>query len=576
MDPCGNPIASTSWAGDDWNPDVEEALQVMISQDDLLTDPNILSPNPLTDEELFGILSGNVINDEMEIETDSEEDIVHHERDFEDDIQNETTDIRHDGWHPGNPPRSSTGNINFSKTSGLKVEVTDTPISYFEALCTEPLLQLLVTNTNTYGANEVATCTVPKSRKMLWKPTSCAELKLFLGLLFHMGFIKMNRICDYWKKDLFFNQAVFTKCMTRNRFLNILRMLCVHVGQTMSSYAKVKSIIDFFNNRISEIYYPTKNITIDESMMLWRGRLGFRQYMKGKRHKYGLKFYALADQLGVIMKLHLYGGASDVLVGGTNHVKKVVNHLMAAYINVGHHLFIDNFYTSVDLTEQLYTTNTYCTGTMRENRKNNPANVVKAKLKKGELCIQHKNNICFIKWKDQRDVLAISSKYNGELLPITNRRGQIKIKPHMVIEYNKNMKGIDRHDQMMAYYSCEHKSLRWYKKVIVHIMQVILINSFFLYNKFGSQKTTLYDFRLSVIKALVEPHMPSEPPRPIGSGRVHLPVHLELDAHGKTKRKRCAHCWSTIKKRINTLFACRECPGQPGLCIKCFRSYHKY
>lgn len=65
--------------------------------------------------------------------------------------------------------------------------------------------------------------------------------------------------------------------------------------------------------------------------------------MKGKRHKYGVKFYALADQLGVIMKLHLYGGASDVLVGGRNDVQKVVNYVLQDFINVGHDLFVDNF-----------------------------------------------------------------------------------------------------------------------------------------------------------------------------------------------------------------------------------------
>lgn len=44
----------------------------------------------------------------------------------------------------------------------------------------------------------------------------------------------------------------------------------------------------------------------------------------------------------------------------------------------------------------------------------------------------------------------ISSQYNGDLLPTSNRRGQIKLKSEMVIKYNRNMTGIDRHDQMLA------------------------------------------------------------------------------------------------------------------------------
>lgn len=390
-----------------------------------------------------------------------------------------------------------------------------------------------------------------------------------------MGFIKLNRLCDYWKQDIFFNQPIFSLTMARNRFLLILRMLCVSIGETATSYSKIKNIIDFFNKRMSELYYPTKNIVIDESMMLWRGRLRFRQYMKGKKNKYGLKFYALADQSGVILKLHLYGGASDVIVGGLNHVNKVVMHLIKEYLNVGHHLFMDNFYTSVNLIEDLYYKNTYCTGTLRKFRKNNPQLVVKTKLKKGELCIQHKNNVCIIKWLDKREVMAISSKYKGNFNIITNRRGQSKAKPEMITKYNKNMNAIDKHDQMLSYYTCEHKSLRWYKKVIIHIMQIVMINSYFLYNEYSTRKLSLYDFRLSVIKSIVEPYIEREQQIPLHR-QVHCLMKLEKNYHGKTKRKRCVHCWRTKKGRVMSLFGCDTCPQQPGLCMECFRPYHKY
>ncbi|XP_026744066.1 piggyBac transposable element-derived protein 4-like [Trichoplusia ni] len=302
-----------------------------------------------------------------------------------------------DEWQPGNPDQFME--LPFTRTTGLQEDIGDTPISYFNALCNDELLSLLTRSTNEYGEREKATSRSAQSRARFWKPVSCSDIKLFFGLLFHMGFIKINRLSDYWKTDTFFNQPIFAKAMSRNTFLLILRMLCVNVGGTTSN-CKIKPIIDYFNKRMLEIYYPTKAIVIDESMMLWRGRLRIRQYMKGKKNKYGLKFYALADQLGVVLKLHLYGGATDTLVGGTNHVKKVVKHLMDAYINAGHHLFMDNFYTSVDLVDELYYKDTYCTGTLRKMRKSNPKTVLNTKLKKGELCIQHKNNICVIKWMD--------------------------------------------------------------------------------------------------------------------------------------------------------------------------------
>lgn len=37
--------------------------------------------------------------------------------------------------------------------------------------------------------------------------------------------------------------------------------------------------------------------------VLWRGRLRFRQYIKGKRHKYGVKLYTLTEHQGFLCTL---------------------------------------------------------------------------------------------------------------------------------------------------------------------------------------------------------------------------------------------------------------------------------
>uniref|UniRef100_A0A1B6JMZ4 PiggyBac transposable element-derived protein domain-containing protein n=1 Tax=Homalodisca liturata TaxID=320908 RepID=A0A1B6JMZ4_9HEMI len=38
------------------------------------------------------------------------------------------------------------------------------------------------------------------------------------------------------------------------------------------------------------------------------------------------------------------------------------------------------------------------------------------------------------------------------------------------------MKGVDWSDQKMSYYAMERKSLRWYKKIFIHMLQLIIIN----------------------------------------------------------------------------------------------------
>ncbi|KAG8299375.1 hypothetical protein J6590_102649 [Homalodisca vitripennis] len=58
----------------------------------------------------------------------------------------------------------------------------------------------------------------------------------------------------------------------------------------------------------------------------------------------------------------------------------------------------------------------------------------------------------------------------------TERYGRPREKPLPIIQYNAHMKGVDRSDQMMSYYSMEHKSLRWYNKICIHLVQLIMIN----------------------------------------------------------------------------------------------------
>ncbi|CAK1583325.1 unnamed protein product [Parnassius mnemosyne] len=176
-------------------------------------------------------------------------------------------------------------------------------------------------------------------------------------------------------------------------------------------------------------------------------------------------------------------------------------------------------------------------------------------------------------WKDKREIMALSNKYNAEFIETRNRRGQVKCKPNMIAQYTKHMKSVDHHDQMMAYYSCEHKSLIWYKKVIIHLLEIMIINAYLLYRADIRHNITLYDFKLSVIKSLLSYDFELSLPL---TSRVHLPSNLPKDDRDHTKRRRCAQCWKVAKKRVQSIFFCNDCLEKPGLCIGCFREYHRY
>nr|XP_023028663.1 piggyBac transposable element-derived protein 4-like [Leptinotarsa decemlineata] len=261
----------------------------------------------------------------------------------------------------------------------------------------------------------------------------------------------------------------FSKYMSRDRSFLILRSL--HFARNPSEEEttpedrlyKIRPLLNYFHEKMKTIYYPNKNLSLDESMLLWRGRLVFRQYLKNKRHKYGIKLYMPTESDGLVMNLMVYTGQADEY-GGLGHAEKVVLNLMNHYLNAGHALYMDNFYNSFGLAKKLLEVNTYCTGTLRAGRKETPKDVTTAKLKKGETKGAYKQNVLIGKWRDKRNVLYISTEFKNDIVPAQNRNGIIKEKPLPIAEYNKFMSGIDRMDQMMSYYPSVRKSLRWYKK----------------------------------------------------------------------------------------------------------------
>ena len=71
-------------------------------------------------------------------------------------------------------------------------------------------------------------------------------------------------------------------------------------------------------------------------------------------------------------------------------------------LDMGHHVYFDNYYNSPDLIELLYKRKTHTCGTVRKNRKSLPIAVTQAKLKQGETVFCRKNNLLALKWMDKR------------------------------------------------------------------------------------------------------------------------------------------------------------------------------
>ena len=53
--------------------------------------------------------------------------------------------------------------------------------------------------------------------------------------------------------------------------------------------AKIQPLVDVLLPKFRNNYIPTKNISIDESLLGWKGRLSYVQYIPSKRKRFGIK-----------------------------------------------------------------------------------------------------------------------------------------------------------------------------------------------------------------------------------------------------------------------------------------------
>jgi len=67
-------------------------------------------------------------------------------------------------------------------------------------------------------------------------------------------------------------------------------------------------------------------------------------------------------------------------------------------------------------------------------------------------------------------------------------------KPFTVGQYNKFIKGVDRADQYLSYYSVLKKTVKWPKKVVLYLLNCVLFSAFFVYRTLNTNKVRYKNF----------------------------------------------------------------------------------
>ena len=166
--------------------------------------------------------------------------------------------------------------------------------------------------------------------------------------------------------------------------------------------------------------------------------------------------------------------------------------ILLKHAGSNYHIITDNFFLSPQLLRSLRKKGIVATGTAQLNRvENAPLKPVKEmeKLERGlaDVVIDDNTKITFVRWKDNKVVAVISSKYGLNHTAKTKRyikekKSKVDIEqPQCIKKYNEGMGGVDRLDQNIATYMIAHRSKKWWWPIFRFCVDLCASNTFQIY-----------------------------------------------------------------------------------------------
>lgn len=422
------------------------------------------------------------------------------------------------------------------------------------------------------------------------RPCTVNEMKSFLGLLIYSAIFKSNNedICSLFATDGT-GRDIFRTTMSRARFAIIL--ICLRfddpndrdVRAATDPAAAISEMLQNFVENSQNCYSLGANATVDEMLISFRGRCKFKMYIPSKPAKYGLKAQILADsKTYFVYNMYLYcGKGTDGLTLTPEEQKlsiptQAVVRLCKPIVKSNRNITCDNWYTSIELADELKKRGLTLVGTIRKNRKEIPNEFLPSNKRTcGSNLYGFTKNTTLISHvpKKRKAVLLISTMHHsGEIDPETN-------KPEIIAYYNKTKGGVDTVDEKCSKYCSSRRTRRWPMVVFFRLLDMSALNAFVVYQSLQDSKPiTRMIFLKTLAKQLTQPALQerlvnTRLPRELrmSVARV-LGTDMKQDEEAqheeklpRDQRKTCYLC--PAKKKRKTAYLCCNCKSP--ICLEC-------
>ena len=469
------------------------------------------------------------------------------------------------------------------------LESDATPFDFFSLFFDDDIMDHIVEQTNLYATQN------PPSARYKWYPTCSDEIKLFLGMIIAMGVHRLPQLKDYWSSDILLGVPGIVDGTDRFKVL----LQCLHLNDNAEMKTpgdpdydrlhKLRPLLTKVKQNCLNQYNPHRQVSIDEAMVGFKGRSSLKQYMPMKPTKRGYKVWCLCDSTnGYLSNFDVYTGVSGTNVrdeGGLG--PSVVKRLIEPFKGKGHFVFYDIFFSSVDLSKDLLSINTYTCGTARTNRRKFPDSLKKTSLKRGESkseLVEDSTVHCFV-WQDKKAVSFINTIFHVTdecQVKRKNKDGSQALIPcpRAVKEYNSSMGGVDTADAKRKTYSCSRRSKKWWHRLFYFLLDICTVNAHIVQSETPHQTNlTQKEFRLELARELMSSYNARKHRKRGRNSTNASPSLVFSENHFPDKLEKPAQCraCSASGLRRRSSYCCKQCNAKqpiPLCVVPCFRIHH--
>jgi len=486
------------------------------------------------------------------------------------------------------------------------------PYQLFQLFYTEELFQHIADASNhnkTKLKVNTALNTMVRKMRDSTRPFTSNEFKVFMGICLMMNLNRNSFYWDHWNSKNDLKNSYLRFFMPKYRFYYSKRFFHVedfkHSNKADKMH-KLSFLIEYICEKWQKYFYPGRDICIDETIIPYTGKkTNFTVGLRNKPNS-GFLMYGIANSTnGYMLKGEIFTG-KDVVPDKdkkeSNIIYNRILRLIDRYLDKGHILFVDNFYTTIGIADFLYRRNTGFVGTLRDNR------AKEQKLDKGMVksevryfVNQERPFLMLTIFYDTVIVKALSNCFKAQnvvykkSMQRTTSRG-LKVSPLVFREYNKKASGVDISNHLYACYRNTIRSNKWWHYIYFYFLQTCVTNAYLIY-KFNSKdirKTLIMPrkrFMLFIIWHLLyangEPKLDNKSQffkrfelknTQIEKQTNPIPHCLEyskLDDSKYQNKKAKAQACKFCKK--STLYCCRECGdgvAKFNMCMVCFEEFH--